>query len=78
MNVQKILAIHRPADARMNLPLLVGQEFIAHDDLDAIALRIFFLDVNREIDRAHNTVTKLFMHHAFNRHPIDLHNLVVC
>jgi hypothetical protein len=44
------------------LLLFVRQELPIHDDFHSIAFGIFFLlNIQREIDRTHNAITKLFM-----------------
>ena len=58
-------------------PLFVRQEFAAHGDFDAIAFGILnFIDIKREVDRAHDAVTEMLLDHILQGHTIDLHDLV--
>ena len=58
-------------------PLFVRQELAAHGDFDAITFGILhFVDIKREVDRAHDAVTKMFLNNIFQGHSIDLHDLV--
>ena len=55
----------------------VRQELAAHGDFDAITFGILhFVDIKREVDRAHDAVTEMLLDHILQRHSIDLHDLV--
>ena len=58
-------------------PLFVRQKLAAHGDFDPITFGIFnFVDIEREIDRAHDAITKMLLDDILQRHAIDLHDLV--
>jgi hypothetical protein len=60
-------AISFEPKARMTSPSLVGEKFAAHGDLDPIAFWIlYFADLHRKVDRAHDAVTELLVDQLFD------------